>query len=51
VANIAPSLSPLDITHAPEGGEIGAVQSGWRLALREFAKNKLAVAGIGILLF
>ena len=51
MANIAPSLSPLDITHAPEGGEIGAVQSGWRLALREFARNKLAVAGIAILLF
>jgi ABC-type dipeptide/oligopeptide/nickel transport system permease subunit len=51
VANIAPSLTPLDIERAPEGGEIGAVQSGWRLALREFAQNKLAVIGIGILLF
>ncbi len=51
MANIAPSLSPLDITHAPEGGEIGAVQSGWQLAFREFAKNKLAVAGMAILLF
>ncbi len=51
MTNIAPSLSPLDITRAPEGGEIGPVQSGWRLAFREFAKNKLAVAGIGILLF
>jgi peptide/nickel transport system permease protein len=51
VANIAPSLSPLDITRAPEGGEIGAVQSGWRLAFREFTRNKLAVGGIGILVF
>jgi ABC-type dipeptide/oligopeptide/nickel transport system permease subunit len=51
VANIAPSLSPLDIERAPEGGEVGAVQSGWRLAFREFARNKLAVLGIGILLF
>jgi len=51
VTNIAPSLSPLDITHAPEGGEIGPVQSGWRLAFREFARNKLAVAGMTILLF
>jgi peptide/nickel transport system permease protein len=51
VANIAPSLTPLDIDRAPEGGEIGAVQSGWRLAFREFAQNKLAVIGIGILLF
>jgi peptide/nickel transport system permease protein len=51
VANIAPSLTPLDIDRAPEGGEIGGVQSGWRLAFREFAQNKLAVIGIGILLF
>jgi ABC-type dipeptide/oligopeptide/nickel transport system permease subunit len=51
VANIAPSLSPLDIGRAPEGGEIGPVQSGWRLAVREFAHNKLAVTGIAILAF
>jgi peptide/nickel transport system permease protein len=36
---------------APEGGEVGPVQSGWRLALREFARNKLAVTGFAILLF
>jgi peptide/nickel transport system permease protein len=47
----AGSLPPLDVTRAPEGGEIGAVQSGWRLALREFATNRLAVTGAGILLF
>jgi len=51
VANIAPSLSPLDITRAPEGGAVGSIQSGWRLGIREFAQNKLAVVGIGILLF
>ncbi len=51
MANIAPSLSPLDITHAPEGGEVGPVQTGWRLAFREFVQNKLAVIGMGILLF
>ena len=33
------SLPPLDATRAPEGGEVGAVQSGWRLALREFAEQ------------
>ena len=32
---------------APEGGEVGPVQSGWRLALREFAENRLAVVGAG----
>ena len=45
------SLPPLDVTRAPEGGEIGAIQSGWRLALREFASNRLAVTGLGILVF
>jgi peptide/nickel transport system permease protein len=47
----ASSLSPLDVTRAPEGGEIGPIQSGWRLALREFAENKLAVTGVAILVF
>ena len=45
------SPPPLDVTRAPEGGEIGPVQSGWRLALREFASNRLAVVGVGILVF
>jgi peptide/nickel transport system permease protein len=47
----AGSLPPLDVTRAPEGGEVGAVQSGWLLALREFTRNKLAVTGVAILLF
>lgn len=45
------SLPPLDVTRAPEGGEIGPIQSGWRLALREFVRNRLAVVGVAILLF
>ncbi len=45
------SLPPLDAGRAPEGGEVGAIQSGWRLALREFSHNRLAVTGIGILVF
>ena len=45
------SLPPLDVTRAPEGGEVGAIQSGWRLALREFVSNRLAVVGVAILLF
>ena len=46
------SLTPLDVTPAaPEGGEIGPVQTGWRLALREFAQNRLAVIGLGIIAF
>jgi ABC-type dipeptide/oligopeptide/nickel transport system permease subunit len=48
------SLSPLDLSRAsyvPEGGEIGPVSSGWRLGVREFARNRLAVTGAAILLF
>ncbi len=45
------SLPPLDTTRAPEGGEVGAVQSGWRLAVREFTRNRLAVVGVGIVVF
>jgi ABC-type dipeptide/oligopeptide/nickel transport system permease subunit len=45
------AMQSLDVGRAPEGGEVGAVQSGWRLALREFRNNKLAVVGFGILLF
>jgi peptide/nickel transport system permease protein len=51
VATTPSSLPPLDIQRAPEGGEIGAIQSGWRLALREFLNNRLAVIGFGILIF
>jgi ABC-type dipeptide/oligopeptide/nickel transport system permease subunit len=41
----------LDTTHVPEGGEIGPTNTGWRLALREFMSNKLAVAGFVLLVF
>jgi ABC-type dipeptide/oligopeptide/nickel transport system permease subunit len=34
-----------------EGGEVQAIASGWRLAVREFANNKVAVLGVGILVF
>jgi peptide/nickel transport system permease protein len=40
------SLAPT----TPDGGEVGKVQSGWRLALREFASSKLAVAGFVVLI-
>jgi ABC-type dipeptide/oligopeptide/nickel transport system permease subunit len=51
VTSVAPSLPPLDVTRAPEGGAIGPVQSGWRLAVREFVRNRLALIGLAILLF
>src|SRR5947207_2192801 len=55
MSNITPtSLPPLDTTRAigaPEGGEIGPLQSGWRLAAREFSRNRLALVGLGVLVF
>ena len=51
MAQVTTSLTELDISRAPEGGEVGPLQSGWRLALREFAQNKLAVIGLTILAF
>jgi ABC-type dipeptide/oligopeptide/nickel transport system permease subunit len=53
MSNVTP-LSQLDLDraiHVPEGGEVGPIQSGWRLALREFARNRLAVIGVAILVF
>lgn len=51
MSDLAPVLPPLDITRAPEGGDVGPVRSGWRLALREFAHNKLAVIGLAVIVF
>lgn len=50
MTNIAPELPPPGLPPVPEGGEI-LVQSGWRLAVREFADNKLAVLGLATLIF
>jgi peptide/nickel transport system permease protein len=36
---------------AADGGDVQVVAAGWRLALREFASNRLAVLGAGILVF
>jgi ABC-type dipeptide/oligopeptide/nickel transport system permease subunit len=52
MTHIAPELPPLDITRAtPEGGDVGPVQSGWKLAFSEFARNRLALVGVGVLIF
>jgi ABC-type dipeptide/oligopeptide/nickel transport system permease subunit len=48
---MATAVTPLDVTRAPEGGDIGPIQSGWRLAFREFMRNRLAVAGVAIIVF
>jgi len=46
------TLPPV-VADAPvaEGGEVSVVQSGWRLALRSFAESKLAVIGVGLIVF
>jgi peptide/nickel transport system permease protein len=37
------------VATTPEGGDVGAIQSGWRLAAREFVTNRLATVGLGVL--
>ncbi len=34
-----------------EGGDLGATTSGWKLGVRSFAENRLAVVGLAILVF
>ena len=51
MTNIAPELPPPGLERIPEGGAVGPPQSGWRLAAREFAQNKLAVLGLVALIF
>ena len=50
-----PPQPPVDAQRAaplgPEGGDVGAIQSGWRLALREFMSNRLAVVGFAMIVF
>jgi ABC-type dipeptide/oligopeptide/nickel transport system permease subunit len=45
------SLGPPDVSVIADGGEVQAIASGWRLAVREFAENKVAVLGVAILVF
>jgi peptide/nickel transport system permease protein len=35
----------------PEGGEVQVIASGWRLAVREYTDNRLAVLSLGLLIF
>jgi peptide/nickel transport system permease protein len=50
-AGILPADHPLGGGPTPDGGEIHSVSSGWRLALREFTDNRLAVLGLLVLVF
>jgi ABC-type dipeptide/oligopeptide/nickel transport system permease subunit len=51
VTNLTAQPPLPELRSAPEGGGVGPVQSGWRLAAREFAANRLAVAGLVTLIF
>jgi ABC-type dipeptide/oligopeptide/nickel transport system permease subunit len=46
-----PGLAAAPPPVVAEGGNVTVIQSGWRLGLRSFAENKLAVVGVGILVF
>jgi ABC-type dipeptide/oligopeptide/nickel transport system permease subunit len=46
-----PDLLSTLVEVTPEGGEVQVIASGWRLAVREFADNKVAVLGLGIIVF
>jgi len=45
------TLPPLAAPPVAEGGEVTVVQSGWRLGLRSFMQNKLAVIGLALIAF
>jgi ABC-type dipeptide/oligopeptide/nickel transport system permease subunit len=52
MTNITGSVvPPLGAARAPDGGEVGPIQSGWRLVVREFASDRLAVLGSAVLAF
>jgi len=46
------ALTPVTAPAAvAEGGEVTVIQSGWRLGLRAFAQNRLALVGLGLIVF
>lgn len=53
MSTVIPSPVPAE-PGSPGGADAGAVApvaAGWRLSLREFTRNKLAVTGVGVLVF
>lgn len=50
IGEVAEELTPL-VETLPEGGVVHGPRAGWRLALRSFVENRLAVAGSAIFLF
>jgi ABC-type dipeptide/oligopeptide/nickel transport system permease subunit len=45
------SGAPAILAPAPDGGEVQLIASGWKLALREFFSNRLAILGLFIIVF
>lgn len=50
IGELSEEFVPL-VETAPEGGTIQGPKAGWRLALRSFIENRLAVVGTGIVIF
>lgn len=50
-AGDAAHLGALGAAGVPEGGEVQVIASGWRLGVREFTDNRLAVVSLGVLVF
>jgi ABC-type dipeptide/oligopeptide/nickel transport system permease subunit len=51
LGGIMPADHPLGAGGSPDGGDLQGISSGWRLALREFMSNRLAVLGLAVLVF
>jgi ABC-type dipeptide/oligopeptide/nickel transport system permease subunit len=51
VDEMAATESTVAPMHPPEGGEVQVIASGWKLSLREFAQNRLAVVALLVLVF
>jgi ABC-type dipeptide/oligopeptide/nickel transport system permease subunit len=51
IEGMAPVASPGGTRPSPEGGDVQVIASGWRLALREFLSNRLAVIGLAVIVF
>jgi ABC-type dipeptide/oligopeptide/nickel transport system permease subunit len=49
--NESPLGPPETPEGTPEGGEVQVIASGWKLALGEFAQNKLAVVAVFVIVF
>src|SRR5487761_1743721 len=50
-ATLGQFVEELRPAEPPEGGQVQGPRAGWRLALSSFLGNKLAVVGVGVIVF